>query len=100
MPVMPAMKEGRAAGAAWMAVALAALLSALPGPAPAQRVEGDRAAAEGIYQAEVQVRSQGEADRQVGRPPHQVHRGEGGEQGRARGRGDALPHLRPTVRSR
>jgi hypothetical protein len=66
MPVMPAMKEGRAAGAAWRAVALAALLSALPGPAPAQRVEGDRAAAEGIYQAEVQVRSQGEADRRAG----------------------------------
>jgi len=48
-------------------VALAAvLLLALPGPALAQRVEGDRAAAVGIYQAEVQVRSQGEADRRAG----------------------------------
>jgi hypothetical protein len=65
-PVMPAMKETRAAGAAWMAVALAALLLALPGPATAQRVEGDRAEAQGAYQAEVQVRSQGEADRRAG----------------------------------
>jgi hypothetical protein len=67
MPVMTAMKETRALGVAWtMAVALATLLLALPGPAAAQRVEGDRAAAEGIYQAEVQVRSQGEGDRHAG----------------------------------
>lgn len=66
MPAIPAMKETRAPGATWMAVALAALLAVLPGPAPAQRVEGDRAAAEGVYQAEVQVRSQGESDRRAG----------------------------------
>lgn len=66
MPVMPAMKEGRAPGAAWMAVLMAAMLLALPGRAPAQRVEGDRAGAEGVYQAEVQVRSQSEGDRRAG----------------------------------
>jgi hypothetical protein len=49
-----------------MALALAALLAASPGPAAAQRVEGDRASAQGVYQAEVQVRSQGEADRRAG----------------------------------
>ena len=66
MPVMPATNEPRAPGAAWTAMALLALALALPGPAAAQRVEGDRAAARGLYQAEVQVRSQGEADRRSG----------------------------------
>jgi hypothetical protein len=51
--------------AAWMA-ALALLLVAAAGPAQAQRVEGDRAEARGVYQAEVPVRSQGEADRHRG----------------------------------
>jgi hypothetical protein len=50
--------------AAW-AAALAQLLAAA-GPAHAQRVEGDRAEARGVYQAEVPVRSQGEADRARG----------------------------------
>lgn len=36
------------------------------GQAYAQRVEGDRAVAQGIYQAEVQVRTQGEGDRNGG----------------------------------
>lgn len=66
MPVMPTTKQARAPGAAWMAMLLAAALLALPGRAPAQRVEGDRAAAEGVYQAEVTVRSQSEADRRAG----------------------------------
>jgi hypothetical protein len=48
-------------GLAW---ALALLLVAMP--ALAQRVEGDRAAAEGIYEAEVPVRSQSEEERQAG----------------------------------
>jgi len=56
----------RAQCAAWALLAFAALLLALPGPAPAQRVEGDRALAEGLYQAEVPVRSQDEDDRRAG----------------------------------
>jgi len=47
------------------ALALAALL-ALAGTASAQRVEGARAAAEGLYDAEVPVRSQAEGERQSG----------------------------------
>jgi len=72
MPVMPLTTARNAthaqarAAAAWAAFALAALLLALPGPATAQRVEGDRAQAQGLYQAEVTVRSQGEADRRAG----------------------------------
>ena len=51
----------RTAGRAWMiGWALAALL--LAAPAAAQRVEGDRAAAQGLYEAEVPVRTQSEAD--------------------------------------
>jgi hypothetical protein len=63
---MPANTMARAPGAAWLAPLLAVLLLAAPGRAPAQRVEGDRAVAEGVYAAEVQVRSQGEADRRAG----------------------------------
>jgi hypothetical protein len=48
------------------AAILLAILLAMPGSARAQRVEGDRAAAQGVYQAEVQVRSQGEGDRNGG----------------------------------
>jgi len=47
------------------ALALAALL-ALAGTASAQRVEGARVAAEGLYDAEVPVRSQAEGERQSG----------------------------------
>ncbi len=46
-----------------LALALS-LLSA--GPAFAQRVEGDRAAAQGIYEAEVPVNGQGESERNTG----------------------------------
>ncbi len=54
-----------------LAVFAAGLLAAgvLPpgmGGAWAQRVEGDRASAQGMYQAEVSVRSQGEAERKAG----------------------------------
>lgn len=45
---------------------LLALLLAAPGAAHAQRVEGDRAEARGVYQAEVQVRSQGQGERNGG----------------------------------
>ena len=50
---------------AWMIgwVGLALLLAA---PAAAQRVEGDRANAEGLYEAEVPVRTQAEAERTAG----------------------------------
>ncbi len=48
-------------GLAW---ALALLLAAAP--ALAQRLEGDRAAADGMYEAEVPVRSQAEAERETG----------------------------------
>jgi len=47
------------------ALALVALL-ALAGAASAQRVEGARAAAEGLYDAEVPVRSQSDGERQSG----------------------------------
>lgn len=43
--------------------ALAALL--LAAPAAAQRVEGDRASAQGMYEAEVPVRSQAESERET-----------------------------------
>ena len=55
----------RITAAAWVA-ALALLLAAV-GPVHAQRVEGDRAEARGVYQAEVPVRSQGEPDTYRGR---------------------------------
>src|SRR5690606_41943673 len=50
---------------AWMIgwVGLALLLAA---PAAAQRVEGDRASAEGLYEAEVPVRTQSESERTAG----------------------------------
>src|SRR5690606_30392225 len=50
---------------AWMIgwVGLALLLAA---PAAAQRVEGDRANAEGLYEAEVPVRTQSESERTAG----------------------------------
>lgn len=51
---------------AWMAGTLLAMLVGGMGPALAQRVEGDRAAAQGVYQAEVSVRSQGEGERNAG----------------------------------
>src|SRR5690606_5600125 len=59
---------------AWRACLVACLLLAVAGHAMAQRVEGDRAAAEGIYQAEVQVRSQAadERDRGLARALSQV----------------------------
>jgi hypothetical protein len=50
-----------------LAGALAMLaMAAMPGVASAQRVEGDRAAAQGIYEAEVPVRSQTESERHAG----------------------------------
>jgi len=52
-------------GAGWLAAAMALWL-AFAGPATAQRVEGDRAQARGLYQAEVSVRGQGEAERASG----------------------------------
>src|SRR3546814_9789490 len=64
---MPATMTARFRGLAWRAGLLAAsLLLAMPGSADAQRVEGDRAQAQGIYQAEVQVRSQAEDERNRG----------------------------------
>ena len=51
-------------GARVIGWALAGLLLALP--AFAQRVEGDRAEAEGVYEAEVPVRSQAESEREAG----------------------------------
>jgi hypothetical protein len=42
------------------------LLAGIAGVASAQRVEGDRAGAQGIYQAEVSVKGQGEAERNAG----------------------------------
>ena len=55
----------RATRMAWWAGLLVALLMSLApaGNASAQRVEGDRASAQGIYQAEVTVRSQNEGER-------------------------------------
>ena len=49
-----------------MATVLLAMLLAVPGSALAQRVEGDRAAAQGLYEAEVPVRSQSEEERAAG----------------------------------
>ena len=54
----------RAMRMAWVAGLVLVLTFA--GAASAQRVEGDRAAAQGNYQAEVTVRSQGENDRNNG----------------------------------
>lgn len=54
----------RAIRMAWLAGSMLALLVA--GTASAQRVEGDRAAAQGNYQAEVTVHSQNEAERNTG----------------------------------
>jgi len=51
-------------GARVIGWALALLLVAMP--AFAQRVEGDRASAEGVYEAEVPVRSQAESEREAG----------------------------------
>lgn len=53
-----------ATGVAWAVLLVAAL--ALAAPAFAQRVEGDRAAAGSVYEAEVPVRSQAEAEREAG----------------------------------
>jgi len=54
----------RAMRMAWVAGLLLALT--LAGTASAQRVEGDRASAQGPYQAEVTVRTQGEGERNTG----------------------------------
>ena len=51
----------------WMlAVVLLSAGMAFGAPAHAQRVEGDRAAASGAYEAEVAVRNQAEAERNAG----------------------------------
>jgi len=53
----------------WVWMLAAVLLSAgmvVVGPAHAQRVEGDRAAATGAYEAEVAVRNQADAERNAG----------------------------------
>jgi len=57
----------RAMRMAWVAGLLLALT--LAGTASAQRVEGDRASAQGPYQAEVTVRTQGEGERNTGFRP-------------------------------
>jgi hypothetical protein len=57
---------GRAIRMAWMVGLVLGMLVAGMGAASAQRVEGDRASAEGIYQAEVVVRSQTENERNGG----------------------------------
>ena len=51
---------------AWTTGWLALALAGGTGLAHAQRVEGDRAAAQGVYQAEVPVRSQSESERNAG----------------------------------
>ena len=58
----------RAIRMGWTSTVLAVglLLASVSPAALAQRVEGDRAAAQGIYQAEVSVRTQGESDRNNG----------------------------------
>ena len=64
---MPATTTTTRFGAFWLAAVLATGMGlGLPGSASAQRVEGDRAAARGIYQAEVQVRSQADDERERG----------------------------------
>lgn len=50
----------------WTQAMLLALLAALSPGASAQRVEGDRAAARGIYEAEVPVNGQGPGERSAG----------------------------------
>jgi len=50
----------------WTAGLAMAGVLAMAGPASAQRVEGDRAVAEGAYSAEVPVRSQTESERNAG----------------------------------
>lgn len=60
-----AVTKAQGIGGGWLAV-VAAVLLALAAPAAAQRVEGDRAEARGLYQAEVTVRGQGDAERQAG----------------------------------
>ena len=57
---------GREIRMAWMVGLVLGMLVAGMGAASAQRVEGDRASAEGIYQAEVAVRSQTESERNGG----------------------------------
>jgi hypothetical protein len=51
---------------AWITGSLLGLFAMGMGVASAQRVEGDRAAAQGLYQAEVSVHSQGESERVTG----------------------------------
>jgi hypothetical protein len=51
---------------AWMTGVMLLLQVAGTGLAQAQRVEGDRASAQGLYQAEVTVRSQGASERKGG----------------------------------
>ena len=57
--------EMRGTHVAWLA-AVVAILLAWTGPVQAQRVEGDRAQARGLYQAEVSVRGQGGGERKSG----------------------------------
>lgn len=56
----------RAIRMAWAVGWMLVMLVAGMGLASAQRVEGDRASAHGIYQAEVSVRGQGESERNAG----------------------------------
>lgn len=51
---------------AWQLAATLALVLLVAGAASAQRMEGDRAAAQGAYEAEVPVRSQTESERESG----------------------------------
>lgn len=51
---------------AWTTIWLLAGAFALAGTASAQRVEGDRAGAQGVYEAEVPVNSQSESERNTG----------------------------------
>lgn len=59
-PEMP-----RAKSPWWMPGLLLALLCAVAMPASAQRVEGDRAGAQGLYEAEVPVANQNESERRT-----------------------------------
>ena len=57
--------NARRLGTRWLATAML-VLAMVAAPVAAQRVEGDRAQARGLYQAEVSVRGQGEGERNAG----------------------------------
>ena len=59
-------RTGPRLAAVLAALCLSAAFAVAAPPAAAQRVEGDRASAEGMYEAEVPVGSQGEAERRQG----------------------------------